>query len=121
MVWLLTYNQKPKFTFGGIITVIDTVMKKCVVIKDDKSIVFRDREIVRTGLLGNSELVNYGYILDEKEKEERFQRFWEWYREITRENDRSIVNQIKSNTKELFVELIHLGEEIDELKHRWVI
>jgi hypothetical protein len=61
------------------------------------------------------------YILDEKEKEERFQKFWEWYREITRENDRSIVNQIKSNTKELFVKLIHLGEEIDEFKHRWII
>jgi hypothetical protein len=76
MVWSLTYHQRPKFTFRGIITVIDTIMKKCVVVRDDKSIIFRDREIVKTGLLGNSELVRYGYILDEKEKEERLQRFW---------------------------------------------
>jgi hypothetical protein len=96
-------------------------MKKCVTVRDNKSIVFRDREIVKTGLLGNSELVRYGYILDEKEKKKRFQRFWKWYREITRENDRSIMNQIKSNTRELFVKLIHLEEEIDEFKHRWII
>jgi hypothetical protein len=50
-------------------------MKKCVVVRDNKSIVFRDREIVKTGLLGNSKLVRYGYILDEKKKEKRFQRF----------------------------------------------
>jgi hypothetical protein len=74
-MWSLTYNQKPKFIFEGIITVIDTVMKKCVIVKDDKSIAFRDKEIVKTGLLKNSELVRYGYVLDEKEKEERFQRF----------------------------------------------
>jgi hypothetical protein len=75
MVWSLTYNQKPKFTFRGIITVIDTVMKKCVVVKGDKSIVFRDREIVKTRLLENSELVKYGYILDEKEKKKDFRDF----------------------------------------------
>jgi hypothetical protein len=92
MVWSLTYHQRPKFTFGGIITVIDTVIKKCVVVRDDKSIVFRDREIIKTRLLENSELVRYGYILDEKEKEERFQKFWEWYSEITKENNRDIVN-----------------------------
>jgi hypothetical protein len=72
-------------------------------------------------LLGNSELVRYGYILDEKEKEERFQSFWEWYSEITKKNNRNIVNRIKYNTKELFVKLIHLGEEIDEPRHRWMI
>jgi hypothetical protein len=121
MVWLLTYYQRPKFAFGGIITVIDTVIKKCLVVKDDKSIIFRDKEIIKTRLLGNSELVRYDYILDEREKEERFQKFWEWYREITRENNRSILNQIKSNTKELFTELIHLGEEIDEPRHRGTI
>jgi hypothetical protein len=60
MVWSLTYHQRPKFTFGGIIIVIDMVMKKCIVVRDDKSIVFRDREIVKTKLLGNSELVRYG-------------------------------------------------------------
>jgi hypothetical protein len=121
IVWLLTYNQRSKFTFGGIIIVIDIVMKKCVVVRDDKSIIFRDKEIVKTELLENSKLVRYGYILDEKEKEERLQRFWEWYREITRENNRNIVNWIKPNTKELFVKLIHLGEKIDEPKHRWTI
>jgi hypothetical protein len=31
------------------------------------------------------------------------------------------VNRIKYNTKELFVELIHLGEEIDKPRHRWMI
>jgi hypothetical protein len=31
------------------------------------------------------------------------------------------VNQIKPNTKELFVELIHLKKEIDEPRHKWTI
>jgi hypothetical protein len=102
-------------------TVINTVMKKCIIVGDNKSIVFRDKEIVKIGLLGNSKLIRYGYILDKKKKEERFQRFWKWYREITKENNRSILNQIKFNTKELFVKLIHLEEEIDEPRHRWTI
>jgi hypothetical protein len=121
MVWSLTYHQRPKFTFGGIITVIDTVIKKCIVIEDDKSIIFRDKEIVKTGLLGNSKLVRYGYILDEKEKEERLQRFWDWYWNITKEDNENILKQIGTNTGELFTELIHLKEEIDKPENRWNI
>jgi hypothetical protein len=117
----LTYNGRPKFTFKGIIQVIDTVMKKCVVVKENGSIIFRDREIVKTGLLGNSELVKYGYILDEKEKEERLQRFWDWYWNTTREDNESILKQIGTNTGEIFIELIHLEEEIDKPENRWNI
>jgi hypothetical protein len=72
IVWSLTYNGRPKFTFKGMMQVIDTVMTKCIALKLDGSLFFRDREIIKTKLLGNSELVRYGYILDEKEKEERF-------------------------------------------------
>jgi hypothetical protein len=121
MVWSLTYNRKLKFTFKGIMQVLDTVMKKCVVVKEDGSIIFRDREIVKTRLLGNSKLVRFGYILDEKEKEERFQRFWEWYRNITRKDDGSVLKQIGSNTGDIFIELIHLEEEIDKPENRWNI
>jgi hypothetical protein len=55
--------------------VIDTVMRKCIALKLDGSIFFRDKEIIKTKLLGNSELVRYGYILDEKEKKEDFKDF----------------------------------------------
>jgi hypothetical protein len=121
IVWSLTYNGRPKFTLKGIMQVMDTVMKKCVRLKEDGSIIFRDREIIKTKLLGNSELVRYGYILDEKEKEERFQRFWEWYRNITKEDNGSILKQVRSNTIDIFIELIHAEEEIDKPENRWNI
>jgi hypothetical protein len=121
IVWSLTYNGRSKFTFKGIMQVIDTVMKKCVVVKEDGSIIFKDREIVKTRLLGDSELVRYGYIIDEKEKEERLQRFWEWYWNTTREDNESILKQIGKNTGEIFIELIHLKEEIDKPENRWNI
>jgi hypothetical protein len=121
IVWSLTYNRRPKFTLKGIMQVIDTVMKKCVRLKEDKSIIFRDREIMKTRLLGNSELVRFGYILDEKEKEERFQRFWEWYENITKEDNGSILKQVRSNTIDIFIELIHAEEEIDKPENRWNI
>jgi hypothetical protein len=101
--------------------VIDTVITKCIVLKENGSVIFRDREIVKTKLLGNSELVRYGYILDEKEKEERFQRFWEWCRNITREDNGNILKQAGSNTIDVFTELIHAEEEIDKPENRWNI
>jgi hypothetical protein len=121
IVWSLTYNGRPKFTLKGIMQVMDTVMRKCVRLKVDGSIIFRDREIVKTRLLENSELVRYGYILDEKEKEERLQRFWEWYWNTTREDNESVLKQVGTNTEKIFIELIHLEEEIDKPENRWNI
>jgi hypothetical protein len=121
MVWPLTYNGRPKFTFKGMMQVIDTVMTKCIRLKLDGSLFFRDREIIKTKLLGNSELIRYGYILDEKEKEERLQRFWGWYWNTTREDNESVLKQIGKNTGEIFIELIHLEEEIDKPENRWNI
>jgi hypothetical protein len=121
IVWSLNYNERPKFTFKGIIQVIEIVFIKCVRLRTDGSIFFRDREIIKTKLLGNSELVRYGYILDEKEKEERLQRFWDWYWNTTKEDNGSVLKQIGSNTGDIFIELIHLEEEIDKPENRWNI
>jgi hypothetical protein len=121
IVWSLTYNGRPRFTLKGMMQVIDTVITKCISLKFDGSLFFRDKEIIKTKLLGNSELVRYGYILDEKEKEERFQRFLEWYGNITKEDNRSILKQVRSNAMDIFVELIHAEEEIDKPENRWNI
>jgi hypothetical protein len=112
MIWSLTYDRKPKYTFGGIKTVIETIIKNCVEVKEDESIIFRDEEIMKRRLLGNNELIRYGYILDERERGERFQRFLEWYKNIIEENSGSIIIEEKYNTRRLFVELICLEEEI---------
>jgi hypothetical protein len=118
MIWSLTYDRKPKYTFGGIKTVIETIIKNCVEVKENGSIIFRNEEIMKRKLLGNEELIKYGYILDGREREERFQRFSEWYKSIIEEKSGSIVIEEKYNTRRLFVEIIHLEEEIVKPEHR---
>jgi hypothetical protein len=118
MIWSLTYDRKPKYTFEEIKTVIETIIKNCVEIKENGSITFRDEEIMKRRLLGNNELIRYGYILDERERGERFQRFLRWYKNIIEENSGSIVIEEKYNTRRLFIELIRLEEEIVKSGHR---
>jgi hypothetical protein len=79
MVWSLTYDERPDFTFGGIMTVIETVIKECMIIKEDGNIIIKDEEVVKSGLLIGRELVRFSKAMwyGKNEKEERFQRFWD--------------------------------------------
>jgi hypothetical protein len=107
----MTFEEKPKFTLGGIVMVIKMIMNECIKEKDGR-ITFEDEQVVKNKILGNTILKEYGYEIEDRDLEMRFQEFWKWL------NERTVPRKTISNTKELFRELLYLEAEIASNENR---
>src|SRR3984885_7455419 len=102
----LEYDEAPKYTSKGLESIIITIVKQCKGLEDNTIVI--DEKNTEEGLLGNTDLLTYGYIIDQEELEKRFQRFWEWYSTIVP------TKRVKSTTMEIFKGLLYLEERIVE-------
>jgi hypothetical protein len=107
----MTFEEKPKFTLEGIVIVIKTIMNECIKKKDSR-ITFEDEQVVKNKILGNTILKEYGYEIDNRDLEIRFQEFWKWL------NERTVPRKTIPNIKKLFRELLYLEAEIASDENR---
>jgi hypothetical protein len=96
----IRYKQQPIHKDKGLRSIILVIVRDCIE-RDLENEVF-DR------LIGNRELVKYGYILEDWDVEKRFQKFWDWYKTEWRTN--RITIDIEIIVK--FRELVYAEEEI---------
>ncbi|GES97975.1 hypothetical protein GLOIN_2v1886091 [Rhizophagus clarus] len=69
----IRYNEQPNFKEKGLRQVLVVIARDCI--ENNKE------NVVCDGLIGNPELVKYGYILEEWDVKIRFEKFWMWRRE----------------------------------------
>src|SRR6202012_1411809 len=65
------YNKQPEFREKGLRQILVVIARDCI--ENDKENEICDR------LIGNPELIKYGYILEEWDVDIRFEKFWNWY------------------------------------------
>ncbi|GBB95800.1 hypothetical protein RclHR1_26150001 [Rhizophagus clarus] len=68
----IRYNEQPNFKEKGLRQVLVVIARDCI--ENNKE------NVVCDGLIGNPELVKYGYILEEWDVKIRFEKFWMWYK-----------------------------------------
>ncbi|CAB4373968.1 unnamed protein product [Rhizophagus irregularis] len=74
---LIRYRIQPKMKEKGLRTIILVIVRDCIE-GDLENEVF-DR------LIGNPELIEHKYILEDWDVKRRFEKFWQWYRVISKE------------------------------------
>ncbi|GES79039.1 hypothetical protein GLOIN_2v1848990 [Rhizophagus clarus] len=99
----IRYNEQPSFKEKGLRQVLVVIARDCI--ENNK-----ENEVC-DGLIGNPELVKYGYILEEWDIEIRFEKFWMWYRI---EHKGGPVNIKSYEALKTFKEILYLIDEEKE-------
>src|SRR6201992_3052157 len=99
----IRYNKQPDFKEKGLRQILVVIARDCI--ENDKENEICDK------LIGNLELIKYGYILEDWDIKIRFEKFWNWY--ITEHKGKPI--RIKDyGALEIFKEILYLVDEINE-------
>ncbi|PKY56897.1 hypothetical protein RhiirA4_508483 [Rhizophagus irregularis] len=107
----IRYRNEPDYRKAGIISVIKVICEHYMFNEDDELILDDQTE---ENLLGNRELLTYGYIIKDDELDIRFEKFEQWSDEIE-----SVTIKNKGyGTMRHFKEILHLGENIAEEGNR---
>ncbi|GBC21878.2 hypothetical protein GLOIN_2v1836489 [Rhizophagus irregularis DAOM 181602=DAOM 197198] len=99
----IRYRQQPKMKEKGLRIIIVVIVRDCIE-GDLENEVF-DR------LIGCPEIMEHGYILEDWDVENRFQKFWDWYNTIL-ENEMKAIH-VKKLAIKLFRDLLY--EETEDL------
>ncbi|POG79184.1 hypothetical protein GLOIN_2v1765994, partial [Rhizophagus irregularis DAOM 181602=DAOM 197198] len=99
----IRYRQQPKMKEKGLRIIIVVIVRDCIE-GDLENEVF-DR------LIGCPEIMEHGYILEDWDVENRFQKFWDWYNTIL-ENEMKAIH-VKKLAMKLFRDLLY--EETEDL------
>ncbi|RGB28674.1 hypothetical protein C1646_767534 [Rhizophagus diaphanus] len=67
----IKYSQRPTMREKGLRIIIVVIVRDCIEGNLENEVCDK--------LIGNPELIRYGYILEDWDIENRFQKFWEWY------------------------------------------
>ncbi|RGB29592.1 hypothetical protein C1646_672320, partial [Rhizophagus diaphanus] len=67
----IKYSQQPTMREKGLKIIIVVIVRDCIEGNLENEVCDK--------LIGNPELIKYGYILEDWDVENRFQKFWEWY------------------------------------------
>ena len=102
----IRYKEQPKMKEKGLRIIILVIVRDCIEGNLENEVFDR--------LIGSPELMEHGYILEDWDVENRFQKFWEWYDTIL-ESDMK-VDQIVPGTMVEFKKLLYLEEEIATVK-----
>ncbi|GBB87853.1 hypothetical protein RclHR1_14350002 [Rhizophagus clarus] len=99
----IRYNEQPSFKEKGLRQVLVVIARNYI--ENNK-----ENEVC-DGLIGNPELVKYGYILEEWDVEIRFEKFWIWYKI---EHKGGPVNIKSYEALKTFKEILYLIDEVNE-------
>src|ERR1700722_160894 len=103
----IQYSRKPKLREIGMRNIILVIIRDCIEGN------LENEEFDR--LIGNPELIKYGYIIEDSDIERRFEKFWQWYGTILGE-----VKPLKRGiiTFKIFKDLLFMEERIAEQSKR---
>src|SRR6185369_4788564 len=99
----IRYRIQPKIKEKGLRTIILVIVRDCIERNLGNEVFDR--------LIGNPELIEYKYILEDWDVERRFEKFWQWYRVALGEIK---AVKIKVGAIERFKELLYEEEKIAE-------
>ncbi|CAB4445006.1 unnamed protein product [Rhizophagus irregularis] len=107
----IRYRNKPDYMKMGIKSIIKVISEHYMFDEEDNLLI--DNK-VEENLLGNRELLTYGYIIEDDEVDIRFLRFEEWLEEseLTTIKDKKYINM------RYFKEILHLEENIIKEENR---
>ncbi|PKY62601.1 hypothetical protein RhiirA4_489338, partial [Rhizophagus irregularis] len=107
----IRYRNKPDYMKMGIKSIIKVISEHYMFDEEDNLLI--DNK-VEENLLGNRELLTYGYIIEDDELDIRFLRFEEWLEEseLTTIKDKKYINM------RYFKEILHLEENIIKEENR---
>ncbi|PKY60614.1 hypothetical protein RhiirA4_519262, partial [Rhizophagus irregularis] len=102
----IRHGNKPDYMQKGIISVIKIICEHYIFDKEDNLLV--EEEETRENLLGNRELLEYGYIIEDDELDRRLIELEEWLEE----EKITTIEYITQNTMRYFKEILHMEESI---------
>ncbi|CAB4407487.1 unnamed protein product [Rhizophagus irregularis] len=106
-IWSCTYRERPQYKFEGIVEIIDLILETCL--KEQGEKLFFEHELTLV-----KEKLKFGYTIKNEDLQERFQKFWTWFKLKTTAKKIPNVNK----TLEKFKNLIYLEELIVEEENR---
>ncbi|GET54020.1 hypothetical protein GLOIN_2v1765994 [Rhizophagus irregularis DAOM 181602=DAOM 197198] len=101
----IRYRQQPKMKEKGLRIIIVVIVRDCIEGNLENEVFDR--------LIGCPEIMEHGYILEDWDVENRFQKFWEWYNTIL-ENDTK-AKYVVTDAIIQFRKLLYMEERIVEL------
>ncbi|CAB4441474.1 unnamed protein product [Rhizophagus irregularis] len=101
----IRYRQQPKMKEKGLRIIIVVIVRDCIEGNLENEVFDR--------LIGNPELMEHGYILEDWDVENRFQKFWEWYDTILEYDMR--VGHILPEAMVEFRKFLYMEESIAEV------
>ncbi|RGB22098.1 hypothetical protein C1646_678082 [Rhizophagus diaphanus] len=107
----IRYRNRPDYRKIGIASVIKVICEHYVFYEDNNMTL---DEKVEENLLGNKELLKYGYIIEDDELDMRFTKFEEWLEDTKI----AIIKDRGYNTMKYFKEILHMEESIAEEENR---
>ncbi|GET61176.1 hypothetical protein GLOIN_2v1836489 [Rhizophagus irregularis DAOM 181602=DAOM 197198] len=99
----IRYRQQPKMKEKGLRIIIVVIVRDCIEGNLENEVFDR--------LIGCPEIMKHGYILEDWDVENRFQKFWDWYNTIL-ENEMKAIH-VKKLAMKLFRDLLY--EETEDL------
>jgi hypothetical protein len=78
LVWSTQYKKKPKYQINGLIKILWITVRTCIKYTDEGLLIFPNLEKVKENIEKDCELQTYGYVIPDKEVNERFEKFWLW-------------------------------------------
>ncbi|CAB4473762.1 unnamed protein product [Rhizophagus irregularis] len=97
----IRYRIQPKIKEKGLRTIILVIVRDCIERNLGNEVFDR--------LIGNPELIEHKYILEDWDVERRFEKFWQWYRIISEEIGPL---RVKMGVMKTFRELLYEEEGI---------
>src|SRR6185369_3190704 len=103
----IRYRMQPKLKEKGLRTIILVIVRDCIERNLGNEVFDR--------LIGNPELIEHKYILEDWDVERRFEKFWQWYR-VALGEIRAV--KIEVGAIEKFKELLYEEEKIAESEEK---
>ncbi|PKK63637.1 hypothetical protein RhiirC2_788615 [Rhizophagus irregularis] len=112
----IRYKNEPDYKKIWIISAIKIICEHYIFDEEDKLLIDEDK--TRENLLGNKELIKYGYIIEDDELDRRFVELEEWL-----EDEKIVtVEFITQHTMRYFKKILHMEEKMNfqrNIKYRW--
>ncbi|GET62290.1 1-phosphatidylinositol 4,5-bisphosphate phosphodiesterase-like [Rhizophagus irregularis DAOM 181602=DAOM 197198] len=103
----IRYRIQPKIKEKGLRTIILVIVRDCIERNLENEVFDR--------LIGNPELIEHKYILEDWDVERRFEKFWQWYR-VALGEIRAVRAEVEAIGK--FKELLYEEEKIAESEEK---
>ncbi|RGB33334.1 hypothetical protein C1646_743396 [Rhizophagus diaphanus] len=110
----IRHGNKPDYSKKEIISVIKLICEHYIF--DEENNIIINEEETEEEVLGNKELLKYGYIIEDNELDKRFMEFEEWLKEGI-----ATIAGIKYNMMACFKEILHMEESIANEENRNII